>query len=157
MLEAAHQFAHRASLIARKEQFDLIHAHDWTSYLAGLAAKIVSGKPLVLHVHATSFDQAGGDFVDPEVFAIECRAFREADKIVVLSNYNRNILLSKHKADPAKIIVVPNGCDTSEPPRHESVFTEAKLQGKKIILDHSQTHPTPVSYTHLTLPTILLV
>ena len=138
MLEAAHQFAHQASMIAKREQFDLIHAHDWTSYLAGVAAKIATGKPLVLHVHATSFDQAGGDFVDPEVFGIECQAFREADKIVVLSNYNRNILLSRHKADPTKIVVVPNGCDASEPPRHEPIFTEVKERGRKIILYHGR-------------------
>ncbi len=138
MIEATHQFAHQASLIAKREQFDLIHAHDWTSYLAGLAAKIATSKPLVLHVHATSFDQAGVGCVDPSVFEIECRAFREADKIVVLSNYNRDILIGKHKADPAKIVVVPNGCDASEPPRYQPVFEGAKQQDKKIILYHGR-------------------
>jgi len=138
ILEAVHQFAHQASLIAKREQFDLIHAHDWTSYLSGLAAKAVSGKPLILHVHATSFDQAGGDNVDPAVFDIEYRAFKEADKIITLSNHNRNILLKKHNTDPEKIVLVPNGCEASEPPRHEPVLVSAKKQGKKIILYHGR-------------------
>lgn len=138
ILEEVHRFAHQASLIAKQEDFDIIHAHDWTSYLAGVAAKKVSGKKLILHVHATSFDQAGGDNVDPSVFLVEKEAFDIADMVVTVSGYTKKMIEEKHGVDPAKVEVVHNGCDTFEPPRHEPTLVELKAQGKKIILYHGR-------------------
>lgn len=138
ILEEIHRFAHKASLIAREEEFDIIHAHDWTSYLAGVAAKIVSGKPLVLHVHATSYDQAASNNVDPEMFKIECEAFAIADKIVTVSQFTKNILVRHHGVSPNKIEVVHNGCEVSEPVRYEPTLAELKRQGKKIVLYHGR-------------------
>jgi glycosyltransferase involved in cell wall biosynthesis len=138
LIEEVHRYAHQASVIAAEEEFDIIHAHDWTSYLAGLSAKAVSGKPLVVHVHATSYDQAAGDNVDPEIFAIEERAFREADRVVTVSQYTKNIIIEKHGANPDKVEVVYNGCDTNETPRHQPALAELKAQGKKIVLYHGR-------------------
>ena len=138
MMEEVHRYAHQASLIAAREEFDVIHAHDWTSYLAGMAAKVVSGKPLIVHVHATSYDQAASDHVDPEIHAIEERAFREADKVVTVSQYTKNSVVEKHGADPAKVEVVHNGCDTFESLRHQPVLADLKAQGKKIVLYHGR-------------------
>ena len=138
VLDEVHRFARKAALIAGAEQFDLIHAHDWTSYLAGLAAKAVSGKPLIVHAHATSFDQAAGDNVDPSVYAIECKAFAEADRIIVVSQMNRNTLIHKHHVDPAKILVVPNGCDPEIPAELPVALPEHKERGRKIILYHGR-------------------
>ena len=138
IIEEAHRFAHQASLIAQEETFDLIHAHDWTSYLAGIAAKLASGKPLILHVHATSFDQAASENVDPGIFKIECEGFAYADKIVTVSQFTKNILIQKHGVDPQKIEVVHNGCDTYEPPRLEPTLAALKAQGKKIVLYHGR-------------------
>jgi len=138
IVEEAHRFAHQASLIAQEESFDIIHAHDWTSYLAGIAAKIASQKPLILHVHATSFDQAASENVDPEIFKIECEGFTYADKIVTVSQFTKNILVHKHGVDPQKIEVVHNGCDTYEPPRHEPMLAALKAQHKKIVLYHGR-------------------
>ncbi|MCK7532749.1 MAG: glycosyltransferase [Marinilabiliales bacterium] len=59
-----------AQVIASEEEFDIIHAHDWLAYPAGIAAKAVSGKPLVIHVHATDFDRSGGN-VNPVVYNME--------------------------------------------------------------------------------------
>jgi len=106
--------------------------------LAGLAAKAVSGKPLIVHVHATSYDQAASDNVDPEIFAIEERAFREADKVVTVSQFTKNLIVQKHGADPTKIEVVYNGCDTHECPRYQPALAELKAQGKKIVLYHGR-------------------
>lgn len=133
ILEEAKQYAEAAFHIAKEEHFELIHAHDWTSYLAGLAAKSATGKPLVLHVHATSFDQAGGGNVDPEIYAIEKRAFQEADSIVAISNYTRNIVTSHYGIDPTKVEVVHNGIKPQEPPTLPPVLNELKRQGKKIV------------------------
>ncbi len=134
IIEEAHRFAHQASLIAQEEEFDVIHAHDWTSYLAGVAAKIATGKPLVLHVHATSFDQAAGNNVDPSIFKIEKECMAMADKVVTVSDFTRNIVINKHGTDPEKVEVVHNGCDPSEPPVYEPTLVELKKQGKKIVL-----------------------
>ncbi|MEN9922195.1 MAG: D-inositol 3-phosphate glycosyltransferase [Candidatus Parcubacteria bacterium] len=138
IIDEAYRFAHQASLIAREEVFDVIHAHDWTSYLAGVAAKIASGKPLVLHVHATSFDQAASDNVDPAIFKIERECFALADKVVTVSEYTKSIVVNKHAVPAEKVQVIHNGCDTHEPPRLPQTLTELKQQGKKIVLYHGR-------------------
>lgn len=138
ILEEAHRFAHQASLIAKEEEFDVIHAHDWTSYLAGVAAKIASGKRLILHVHATSFDQAGGENVDPSIFKIEKECFDIADKVVTVSEYTKNIIVNKHQIPAEKVQVVHNGCDSFEPNKQTPGLTELKQQGKKIVLFHGR-------------------
>ena len=138
IVEEVHRFAHQASLIAREEEFDIIHAHDWTSYLAGVAAKVASGKPLILHVHATSFDQAASQNVDPGIFHIEREGFAAADKIVTVSQFTKNILIEKHGVNPAKIEVVHNGCDTAEPQKYNPTLAGLKAQGKKVVLYHGR-------------------
>ncbi len=138
IIEEAHRFAHQASLIAREETFDLIHAHDWTSYLAGVAAKLASGKPLILHVHATSFDQAASANVDPEIYKIEREAFAVADQVVTVSQFTKNLIVERHGVLPEKVTVVHNGCDTHEPPRYEPTLHELKVQGKRVVLYHGR-------------------
>jgi glycosyltransferase involved in cell wall biosynthesis len=133
LLEEVHRFAHQASFIARQEEFDVIHAHDWTTYLAGIAAKRASGKKLVTHVHITSFDQAAGDNVDPNIFAVEQEGFAAADKVVTVSEYTKRKIVEKHGVDPAKIAVVHNGCDPYAPVQHPPALAELKAQGKFIV------------------------
>ena len=138
ILEEAHRFAHQASIIAKMEEFDIIHAHDWTSYLAGVAAKMATGKQLILHVHATSFDQAASDNVDPHIFKIEKEAFAIADKVVTVSRYTRDIVVHKHGVDAHKVEVVHNACDAEEVKELEPTLVELKRQGKKIVLYHGR-------------------
>jgi glycogen synthase len=138
IIEEVHRFAHQASIIAKEEDFDVIHAHDWTSYLAGVAAKIASGKKLILHVHATSFDQAAGNNVDPAIYKIEKECFALADKIVTVSEYTKNIVVNKHDVPAQKVEVIHNGCDTFEPPKLNLTLSELKAQGKKIVLYHGR-------------------
>jgi glycosyltransferase involved in cell wall biosynthesis len=133
IIDEVHRYAEAVAYIAHQESFDLIHAHDWTAYLAGMAAKQVSGKPLILHVHATAFDQAGGNSVDPEVYAIESNAFNIADSVVAISNYTRDIIVQKYHIDPEKVTVVHNGIKPLDPPQLAPVLAELKAQGKKIV------------------------
>jgi len=133
ILEEVYRYAEAARHIAQTENFDLIHAHDWTSYLAGLVAQSVSKKPLVLHVHATSFDQAGGTHSDPEIYTIEQYAFEHADAVVAISNFTRNILIDRYKVHPDKVTVVHNGIKPYHPPQLPGVLGELKAQGKKIV------------------------
>lgn len=138
IIEEAHRFAHQASIIAQEEEFDVIHAHDWTSYLAGVAAKKASGKKLILHVHATSYDQAGGGSSDPQIHKIEKESFAAADKVVTVSQYTKNIIVTHHQVPEEKVHVVHNGCDIEEPVKQLPVLTELKKQGKKIVLYHGR-------------------
>src|SRR5690606_5553891 len=53
------RYALVAGQIAKDKKHDIIHAHDWLAFPAGIAAKRISGKPLIVHVHATEFDRTG--------------------------------------------------------------------------------------------------
>ncbi len=99
-----------ASIIAEESEFDLIHAHDWLAYPAGIAAKEVSGKPLVIHVHATDFDRSGGK-VNPDVYAIEKKGMDIADLIITVSNLTRDTVINKYHINPAKVFTVYNAVE----------------------------------------------
>ena len=102
-----------AGVIADDHSFDIIHAHDWLTYPAGIAAKAVSGRPLVIHVHATDFDRSGGS-VNPGVFEIEKRGMEAADMIIAVSNLTRNTVIGKYGIDPAKVVTVYNAVEPLE-------------------------------------------
>ena len=138
MLQAIHDFAEQAKEIALKEDFDIIHAHDWSSYLAGVYAKRVSGKPLILHVHATAYDQAASENIDPAMFEIEKTGFAFADKIVPVSNFTARILEKRYHVPNQKIEVIHNGCDIEEPPKYNPGLQELRAQGKRFVLYHGR-------------------
>jgi glycosyltransferase involved in cell wall biosynthesis len=99
-----------ASVLALENTFDVIHAHDWLTYPAGIAAKEASGKPLVIHVHATDFDRSGGN-VNPKVFEIEKMGMEKADKIITVSNWTRDIVINKYGINPDKVVTVYNAVE----------------------------------------------
>jgi glycosyltransferase involved in cell wall biosynthesis len=99
-----------ASVIAYQQHFDVIHAHDWLAYPAGVAAKIVSGKPLVVHVHATDFDRSGGN-VNPGIYEIERTGMEAADRVIAVSNLTRSIIIEKYGINPEKVITVHNAVE----------------------------------------------
>ena len=110
LYEEIANYAVVAGEIALKEEFDIIHSHDWLTYPAGIAAKRASGKPLVIHVHATDFDRSGGK-VNPTVFEIEKMGMHLADKIIAVSNLTRNTVIEKYGIHPDKVITVYNAVD----------------------------------------------
>jgi glycosyltransferase involved in cell wall biosynthesis len=110
LLEEIEKYAIVASVIASEEQFDVIHAHDWLAYPAGIAASMVSGKPFVIHVHATDFDRSGGS-VNPVVFDIEKRGMEMADRIITVSNLTRDTVIKRYGIDPAKVTTVYNAVE----------------------------------------------
>jgi glycosyltransferase involved in cell wall biosynthesis len=113
LLEEVSRYALVASALATSKDFDLIHAHDWLTYPAGIAAKYVSGKPLVIHVHATEFDRTG-ESVNPQVFDIEKKGMEEADKIIAVSNFTRNIIIEKYGIPEDKVFTVHNAVEPTE-------------------------------------------
>lgn len=110
LLEEVRNYAIIANIIAQENTFDVIHAHDWLTYPAGIAAKEASGKPLVIHVHATDFDRSGGS-VNPVVYDIERRGMDAADKIITVSNLTRNIVIEKYGQPADKVVTVYNAVD----------------------------------------------
>ena len=115
LLEEVARYAMVGGTIAlqRKDDFDVIHAHDWLCYYAGIAAKQMTGKPLVVHVHATSFDRGSAENIDTRVYAIEKRGMEAADKVITVSDLTRNIVITKYGIDPAKVVTVHNAVDFS--------------------------------------------
>ncbi len=112
LMEEVARYALVGGTIATQHDFDVIHAHDWLTYSAGIAAKRLTGKPLVIHVHATEFDRTGEN-VNTQVFALEQMGMREADKVITVSNLTRNIVINKYGIDPSKVVTVHNAVDFS--------------------------------------------
>ena len=115
LMDEIQKYAIVAAVIAEENEFDIIHAHDWLAYPAGIAAMQVSGKPLVIHVHATDFDRSGGS-VNPDVYKIEKSGMDAASKIITVSNLTREIVINKYNIDPGKVETVYNAVEPVEKP-----------------------------------------
>jgi len=115
LMEEVARYAQVAGTIAleHKDEFDLIHAHDWLTYLAGITAKEMTGKPLVVHVHATSYDRGDEKHMDTRVLDIETRGMQAADRVVTVSDLTRNIVINRYGIDPDKVVTVHNAVDFS--------------------------------------------
>ncbi len=77
------------------------------TYPAGIHAKQVSGKPLVIHVHATDFDRSRGN-VNPTVYSIEKNGMDHADCIMCVSELTRQTVINKYYQDPRKVFTMHN-------------------------------------------------
>ena len=115
LMEEVARYAMVGGTIAmtHKGEFDVIHAHDWLTYMAGIAAKRLSGKPLVVHVHATSFDRSSDNNIDTRVYDIEKRGMEAADRVITVSDLTRNIVITKYGIDSSKVVTVHNAVDFS--------------------------------------------
>ncbi len=109
LMEEVARYAMVAAEVARQMEgrFDVIHAHDWLTYYAGIAAKRVSGKPLVVHMHATEFDRSG-EHVNQSVYNIERAGMQAADRVIAVSNLTRNIVIEKYGIPAEKVVTVHN-------------------------------------------------
>ncbi|HUW20056.1 MAG TPA: glycosyltransferase [Sedimentisphaerales bacterium] len=112
MFQEIQRYAARAGEIATMEQFDIIHAHDWMTYPAGIAVAKASGKPLIVHVHSTEFDRSG-EHVNQMVYDIEREGMHAAARVIAVSNYTRTIIVNRYGVPPEKVEVVYNGVESS--------------------------------------------
>ncbi len=110
LMQEVSRYALIAASIAKNEQFDIIHAHDWLTYLAGISAKLVSGKPLVVHMHATEFDRSGEN-INQAVYDIERQGMHMADKVIAVSNLTKNIVVNRYQIPEEKVVTVHNAVD----------------------------------------------
>lgn len=139
LIEEVLRYSHLAGRIAREEPHDVIHAHDWLSFGAGLMARQISKKPMVAHVHATEYDRTGGAGGNPAIHQLEGEGLSQADQVVAVSYYTKKELMDRYGLAEEKITVVHNGYDSDQVmPIGECQTTEAikklKAQGFKIVI-----------------------
>ena len=128
LMEEVARYAVVAAQVARnlEGQFDVIHAHDWLTYFAGIAAKRVSGKPLVVHMHATEYDRSGEN-INTQTYAIERAGMMAADKVIAVSNLTRKIIIDRYGIPADKVVTVHNAVRFAE---RESVAPERGVDDK---------------------------
>ena len=134
LFDEVRRYGLQARIIAEEEPHDVIHAHDWLSFRAGIEAKRVSGKPLIVHVHATEFDRTGGH-PNQYIYEEERRGMHAADCIISVSQHTKNMIVEHYGVEADKVAVVHNGIDHADhrrelPPALEHVRT----RGQKIVL-----------------------
>ncbi len=110
LFEEIRRYALVAGQIAISNDFDVIHAHDWMAYPAGIEASRRSGKPLVIHVHATEFDRSGGN-INSIVYNIEREGMEAAGRIIAVSNLTRHTIIEKYRIPPRKVVTVYNAAE----------------------------------------------
>ena len=110
MYTEVHRYAAMAADLAENEQFDIVHAHDWMTYPAGIAVSAIKERPLVVHVHSTEFDRSG-EHVNQMIYDIEREGMHRADKIITVSHFTRNIIIGRYGVSGDKVEVVYNGVE----------------------------------------------
>lgn len=133
MYSEVHRYAAYAVRLAMEEDFDIIHAHDWMTYPAGIAVAAVTGKPLVVHIHSTEFDRSG-EHVNQMVYDIERRGLQAAQKVIAVSHLTRNIVISRYGVLGEKVEVVYNGVEQNGENRELAFHRVGIRSHEKIIL-----------------------
>ncbi len=135
LLAEVRAYAERARSIAENEDYEVIHAHDWLAFPAGVMAKAASGKPLVVHVHATEFDRTGNGEVNPAVFAIEREGMIAADRVIAVSQWTKDIIVNKYGIPESKVDVVHNGVESiAAAGGPAAALEQLRRAGNKIVL-----------------------
>lgn len=111
-----------------KQNPDVIHAHDWLTFEAGMRAKQRTGKPLVAHVHATEFDRSGEHQGNPLVHDIEYHALHMADRVVAVSQVTKDIIVREYTIPADKVDVVHNSIDPDD-------FADVSFAGSYVYLE----------------------
>ncbi len=104
-------YAEYVSKLVLLGDYDVIHAHDWLTFRAALAAKQVSGKPLFVHIHSTEYDRAGGKHGNPLVEEIEYIGLHLADRIFAVSQTTKDTIIQHYHISADKIEVVHNAME----------------------------------------------
>jgi len=112
MFTEVYRYAAVAAELAKDEQFNIVHAHDWMTYPAAIAVAQLSGRPFVVHIHSTEFDRSG-ERVNQAIYDIERQGMHAANRIITVSNYTKNIIINRYDISPDKVEVVYNGVETN--------------------------------------------
>jgi glycogen(starch) synthase len=134
ILQKVYVFTKIAEEIAARTKFDVIHAHDWVTYSAGVQIRASSGRPLILHVHSLETDRAGKGTRN-EIYALEKSALEAADAIIAVSAYTKNQIIENYHIDPSRIVVIYNGIDPAKTKRKQH-----ELRDKLVVFLGRLTH-----------------
>lgn len=136
LFEEVRRYAALAKGIAKTERPDIVHAHDWLSFGAGITAKKVSGKPLVAHVHATEVDRTAGN-PNRYIYEREQEGVNFADRVITVSDFTKRVLVNEYGAEERKINVVHNGIEVGNYNSQSQIpegLKKLKKLGYKIVL-----------------------
>ena len=131
LMDEVYRYGLAVATLARKESFDVIHAHDWMTYPAAILLKLLTGKPLVTHIHATEYDRSGQN-KNPAVSHIEWAGMTEADMVVAVSHYTKNLVMKEYSIPERKVTVVHNAVSRSEAQQQNKI--PAVCQQEKRVL-----------------------
>ncbi len=107
LIKKVQEYTIRAERFARILEYDIIHAHDWLCYPAGMLSKQISKKPLIVHIHATEFDRSGGPG-DERIHKIEHAGMTYADRVIAVSKYTAQMIMSRYRIDTGRIRIIHN-------------------------------------------------
>ena len=127
--------------LSKHRNFDVIHSHDWLTYPAGIAAKKISNKPFIIHVHATEFDRSGNN-INQTVYNIEKAGMLNADKIIAVSELTKNIIVNNYNIPPEKIVTIHNAVE----PFINELSTNSSIDGKVVTFLGRVTHQKGPGY-----------
>jgi glycosyltransferase involved in cell wall biosynthesis len=134
MYAEVHRYAALAAELAETEDFDIVHAHDWMTYPAGIVVSAISGKPLVVHVHSTEFDRSG-EHVNQMIYNIERQGMERANKVIAVSFYTRSIIIGRYGISGEKVEVVHNGVERNNNNNNDWPLAETGIEkDEKIVL-----------------------
>jgi glycosyltransferase involved in cell wall biosynthesis len=132
MYAEVHCYAAVVAELAANEKFDIIHAHDWMTYPAGITVAAITEKPLIVHVHSTEFDRSGEN-VNQVIYDIERQGMERASKVIAVSHFTRNTIINRYGISGEKVEVVHNGVDSNE--NNEWFLAETGIdKDEKIVL-----------------------
>ncbi|MFA5033410.1 MAG: glycosyltransferase family 4 protein [bacterium] len=132
LMGEVYNFAARIVEVGKKEKFDVIHAHDWTTFPASRELKNIFKKPLVAHMHITEFDKSGGLHANPDIYRIEREGMEAADAVIAVSNRVKQMCVDKYYISADKISVVYNAAVS--PRMSKFVVKKASSRKRKIVL-----------------------
>lgn len=127
------RYGRLAAALAARENFDVIHAHDWMTYPAGMLAKNITGKPLVVHIHATEYDRSG-DSINEQVAGVERAGMLAADVVVAVSRLTRKTVIERYGIPPEKVLVVHNAVARHEARRRYPVPPRIRHEKRVLFL-----------------------
>ncbi len=133
LIEQVMLYREAIKIICQHFDFDIIHAHDWLTYPAGIEAKNITKKPLIIHVHATEFDRGGGQFVNSAIFHIEKEGLDKADQAIAVSHFTKDKIIRHYQINPEKIAVVHNGIENCFQKKVQNSLMN-KILNKKIVI-----------------------
>ncbi len=133
LMDEVLRYSRLSAALAVQEDFDVIHAHDWMTYPAGMLAKTLTGKPLVVHIHATEYDRSGSD-INEQVAGIERAGMLAADVVVAVSRLTRKTVVERYGIPPEKVMVVHNAVARHEAQRHYPIPPRIRHEKRVLFL-----------------------